>query len=173
MVYDCRMLILLTKESILALDRELKTCLLENFAHVMIHALMCLSQVKHKLVRQSKTRLIGPNCPGIIRVSQPNSSRKVDKSFDAASLSCAARSVQDWHHARTHSQAWLYRYVMRIVLVNYHWLWCCFLWCVGIVSRSGTLTYEAVWQTTNVGLGQTLCVGKCYSCFVKFTNEST
>ncbi len=82
--------------------------------------------------------LIGPNCPGVITPG-PKSGEGESARDPYTDAGCKIGIMPGYIHTHV-SQAKRGK-------------------AVGIVSRSGTLTYEAVWQTSQLGLGQSTCVG--------------
>ena len=95
-----------------------------------------------RLNTQSKTRLIGPNCPGIIKPGE-----------------CKIGIMPGHIHKPGKIGICLFLFIFMTFLEDSGFWVLIFCVCEGIVSRSGTLTYEAVHQTSSVGLGQTVCIG--------------
>ena len=92
--------------------------------------------VKATLEQYPQSVLIGPNCPGIITPGKLVSGTGAEAIFEDG---CKIGIMPGYiHTAPCDAESGK---------------------SVGIISRSGTLTYEAVWQTSNRGLGQSTCVG--------------
>ncbi len=81
--------------------------------------------------------LVGPNCPGVITPGPKTGEGTAQSKYTNAG--CKIGIMPGYIHTHV-SEARTGK-------------------AVGIVSRSGTLTYEAVWQTSNLGLAQSTCVG--------------
>ncbi len=93
--------------------------------------------------RATPIMLVGPNCPGVItpgkKTGAGDKSSDVYTSASKGGGGCKIGIMPGYIHTHV-SEAKTGK-------------------AVGIVSRSGTLTYEAVWQTSRLGLGQSTCVG--------------
>jgi succinyl-CoA synthetase alpha subunit len=85
-----------------------------------------------------KVTLVGPNCPGVITPG-PKTGTGESGTDPYTNAGCKIGIMPGYIHTHI-SQAKLGK-------------------AIGIVSRSGTLTYEAVWQTSQRGLAQSTCVG--------------
>ena len=93
-------------------------------------------RVKAQLAEFPNTRLIGPNCPGIITPGRRVSGEGPSAVFEGG---CKIGIMPGYiNTAREDASTGR---------------------AVGVISRSGTLTYEAVWQTSVLGIGQSTCVG--------------
>ncbi len=94
---------------------------------------------------RSLITLIGPNCPGVItpgrKTGGETSAEDPYTSRAKGGGGCKIGIMPGYIHTHRDDEA------------------CTTGKSVGIVSRSGTLTYEAVWQTSNLGLAQSTCIG--------------
>jgi succinyl-CoA synthetase alpha subunit len=88
----------------------------------------------HCVLERSKTRLVGPNCPGVITpaTGEGGDGRGASRARGGCKIGIMPGYI---HSGRADGGR------------------------VGVVSRSGTLTYEAVWQLTQLGIGQSTCIG--------------
>lgn len=104
----------------------------------MVRVRHVLDEVNAKKAAADRIVLVGPNCPGVITPGA-HTGEGSSKENPYTNAGCKIGIMPGYINTHV-SEAPTGK-------------------AVGIVSRSGTLTYEAVWQTSNQGLGQSTCVG--------------